>query len=75
MIKWEQMVFMGNPEYGTELHPIDFEKFAESCGGIGFTVTEPGQLKLALKAALDSGHPCIVQVAVDPYHRCRQKLK
>src|SRR5262249_47543681 len=21
MIKWEQMVFLGNPEYGVELHP------------------------------------------------------
>ena len=24
MIKWEQMVFLGNPEYGCELQPIDF---------------------------------------------------
>ena len=23
-IKWEQMVFLGNPEYGCELQPIDF---------------------------------------------------
>ena len=23
-IKWEQMVFLGNPEYGVDLHPIDF---------------------------------------------------
>jgi thiamine pyrophosphate-dependent acetolactate synthase large subunit-like protein len=27
-IKWEQMVFLGNPEYGCELHPIDFVAFA-----------------------------------------------
>ncbi len=32
-IKWEQMVFLGNPEYGVELQPIDFAKFAEACGG------------------------------------------
>ena len=32
-IKWEQMVFLGNPEYGCELEPIDFVKFAEACGG------------------------------------------
>ncbi|MBV8269960.1 MAG: thiamine pyrophosphate-requiring protein, partial [Planctomycetaceae bacterium] len=32
-IKWEQMVFLGNPEYGVELQPIDFVKFAEACGG------------------------------------------
>ena len=24
MIKWEQMVFLGNPEYGVDLSPIDF---------------------------------------------------
>jgi thiamine pyrophosphate-dependent acetolactate synthase large subunit-like protein len=35
-IKWEQMVFLGNPEYGVELQPIDFVKFAEACGGVGF---------------------------------------
>ncbi|HYO49673.1 MAG TPA: thiamine pyrophosphate-binding protein, partial [Chloroflexia bacterium] len=35
MIKWEQMVFLGNPEYGVELSPIDFVKFAEACGGRG----------------------------------------
>jgi len=27
-IKWEQMVFLGNPEYGVELAPIDFVKVA-----------------------------------------------
>src|SRR5438552_3731586 len=31
MIKWEQMVFLGNPEYGVELQPIDFVTFAEAC--------------------------------------------
>jgi len=26
-IKWEQMVFLGNPEYGVDLQPIDFASF------------------------------------------------
>jgi thiamine pyrophosphate-dependent acetolactate synthase large subunit-like protein len=30
MIKWEQMVFLGNPEYGCELQPIDFAAFARA---------------------------------------------
>src|SRR5205807_7311667 len=42
-IKWEQMVFLGNPEYGCELQPIDFAAFARACGGTGFTITEPGE--------------------------------
>jgi pyruvate dehydrogenase (quinone) len=39
-IKWEQMVFLGNPEFGVQLHPINFAEFAHACGGIGFTVEE-----------------------------------
>jgi pyruvate dehydrogenase (quinone) len=31
-IKWEQMVFLGNPEYGCDLQPIDFAAFARACG-------------------------------------------
>ncbi|HET7340953.1 MAG TPA: thiamine pyrophosphate-dependent enzyme [Methylomirabilota bacterium] len=34
-IKWEQMVFLGNPEFGVDLHPIDFAAFARACGGTG----------------------------------------
>jgi pyruvate dehydrogenase (quinone) len=30
MIKWEQMVFLGNPEYGCDLQPIDFAAFARA---------------------------------------------
>jgi pyruvate dehydrogenase (quinone)/pyruvate oxidase len=34
-IRWEQMVMLGNPEYGVELQPIDFAMFARSCGAVG----------------------------------------
>src|SRR5262249_60077147 len=51
-IKWEQMVFLGNPEYGCDLHPIGFAKFAEACGGAGFTVEDPAQCGGALEQAL-----------------------
>src|SRR5258706_14351569 len=40
-IKWEQMVFLGNPEYGCDLQPIDFAAFARACGGGGFTDQKP----------------------------------
>ena len=43
MIKWEQMVFLGNPEYGCDLHPIDFAAFARACGGHGFSVDDPAK--------------------------------
>jgi pyruvate dehydrogenase (quinone) len=31
-IKWEQMVFLGNPEYECELQPIDFAAVARGFG-------------------------------------------
>jgi pyruvate dehydrogenase (quinone)/pyruvate oxidase len=67
MIKWEQMVFLGNPEYGVELHPIDFVKFAEACGGVGFRCEEPKEVRGALEAALKSKRPALVEAIVDPF--------
>lgn len=66
-IKWEQIVFLGNPEYGCDLHPIDFAKVAEACGGVGFTVEDPEQIKPTLEMALASGKPCVVEVVVDQF--------
>src|ERR671923_180507 len=31
-IKWEQIVFLGNPEYGCDLYNPDFARFADVCG-------------------------------------------
>jgi pyruvate dehydrogenase (quinone) len=66
-IKWEQLVFLGNPEFGCELQPIDFAKFAEACGGVGITVDNSGSLKPTLEIALGLGRPVLVEVPVDPY--------
>jgi pyruvate dehydrogenase (quinone) len=52
MIKWEQMVFLGNPEYGCELQPIDFAAFARACGGEGFTIEDPATCGDILDQAL-----------------------
>jgi pyruvate dehydrogenase (quinone) len=81
MIKWEQMVFLGNPEYGCELQPIDFVKFAEACGASGFRCDKPAEvrptLETALRQALESGKPTVVEAVVDPFeppHPARVKL-
>jgi pyruvate dehydrogenase (quinone) len=67
MIKWEQMVFLGNPEYGCELQPIDFAAFARACGGTGFTVDDPQQCGVILDQAFAVDGPVIVEAVVDPY--------
>ncbi len=66
-IKWEQMVFLGNPEYEVELYPIDFVKFAEACGGVGFRCERPEEVRPALQAAFSSNKPAIVEAVVDPF--------
>jgi pyruvate dehydrogenase (quinone)/pyruvate oxidase len=66
-IKWEQMVFLGNPEFGCELQPIDFAAFAWACGGTGFSVEEPGECGRVLDEALSVKGPVIVEAVVDPY--------
>ncbi|HEV2116269.1 MAG TPA: thiamine pyrophosphate-dependent enzyme [Terriglobales bacterium] len=65
-IKWEQMVFLGNPEYGVQLHPIDFAEFAHACGGVGFTVNDPKECGDVIDQFLSAPGPAILQAIVDP---------
>jgi len=66
-IRWEQMVFLGNPEYGVELQPIDFAAFARACGGSGFTIEDPADCGKMLDQALATPGPVIVEAVVDPF--------
>src|SRR5205809_1830981 len=66
-IKWEQMVFLGNPEYGCELNPIDFAAFARACGGAGFTIEDPKECGQVLDEALAVKGPVVVEAVVDPF--------
>ena len=67
MIRWEQMAFLGNPEFGVEFTPIDYAKFADACGGKGYTLREPDQVKPVLNEAMNDNKPTIVEVYVDPF--------
>ena len=66
MIKWEQLAFEGNPQYGVELQPIDFAAFAQSCGAAGLTVDEPHQVRPVLSQAFAMQGPVVVQAVIDP---------
>jgi pyruvate dehydrogenase (quinone)/pyruvate oxidase len=67
MIKWEQMVFLGNPEYGVGLAPIDFVKFAEACGAVGFRCERPEDARPAIDAMMRADGPALVEAVVDPF--------
>ena len=66
-IKWEQMVFLGNPEYGCDLEPIDFAAFARACGAQGFTIEDPAECGAILDQALATPGPVVVDAIVDPF--------
>jgi pyruvate dehydrogenase (quinone)/pyruvate oxidase len=67
MIRWEQMAFLGNPEYGVEFTPIDYAKFAEACGGKGYVLREPVEVKPIIRKAFKEKKPTIVEAYVDPF--------
>jgi pyruvate dehydrogenase (quinone) len=66
-IKWEQMIFLGNPEYQVALQPIDFVKVAEACGAVGFRCEKPDEVRPALEAAFASRKPALIEATVDPF--------
>jgi pyruvate dehydrogenase (quinone) len=68
-IKWEQMVFLGNPEFGVDLQPIDFVKFAEACGAAGFRIDDPKDCGAILDRALAANvsGPVVIEAVVDPF--------
>src|ERR1051325_2283092 len=67
MIKWEQMVFLGNPEFACDSQPIDFAAFARACGGIGLTVDDPKLCGAVVEKALSTPGPVLVEAVVDPF--------
>jgi thiamine pyrophosphate-dependent acetolactate synthase large subunit-like protein len=67
MIKWEQIVLLGNPEFGTSLEPnIDFAAFARACGANGFTIENPKHCGDIVEEAFRTPGPAVVEAIVDP---------
>ena len=68
MIRWEQMGFLGNPEFGVEFTGIDWVKFAEACGGKGYAIKEPNEVKSKMHQAMkEERKPTIIEAYVDPF--------
>jgi pyruvate dehydrogenase (quinone)/pyruvate oxidase len=67
MIKWEQMVFLGNPEFGCELQPIDFVAAARACGVRAFHIEEAVECGRVMDEALALPGPVLIEAVVDPH--------
>ncbi|MGK9164870.1 pyruvate oxidase [Inquilinus limosus] len=66
-IKWEQMVFLGNPEYACDLQPVDFAAVARGFGIPGWTVDDPARCGEVLRQAMAAPGPALVEAVVDPH--------
>jgi len=65
-IKWEQIVFLGNPEYGVELQPADFAGWARAAGAQGFCVENPAEIEDVMREFLNVPGPAVLEAVVDP---------
>ncbi|PRX10101.1 UNVERIFIED_ORG: pyruvate oxidase [Martelella mediterranea] len=66
-IKWEQMVFLGNPEYECDLQPVDFEMIARGFGVDGYRIEKPKDCGPLLEQALSAPRSAVVEAVVDPH--------
>jgi pyruvate dehydrogenase (quinone)/pyruvate oxidase len=66
-IKWEQMVFLGNPEFGCELEPIEFTDVAKGCGLDTIRIDDSAKCGEQLREALSRPGPCLIEAVVDPF--------
>jgi acetolactate synthase-1/2/3 large subunit len=61
----ERIQFQGKFVSSKFSRPIDVARLAESLGALAYTVEEPGQLAGALRDALKSGRPAVIDARVD----------
>jgi len=65
-IKWEQLMFLGNPEYECALQPIDFAAVAQGFGIHGLRATHEQDLAAGLDALFATPGPALLEALVDP---------
>jgi acetolactate synthase I/II/III large subunit len=65
MIKGGQKLVYQERYCGVDLSDVRYDKLAESLGCYGERVTKPAQIKPALKRAVNSGLPAVLDVVVD----------
>jgi pyruvate dehydrogenase (quinone) len=66
-IKWEQMVFLGNPEYGVELYPADFSMIARGAGIEAIHIDDPKSCGAQLDSVINRPEPVLIEAVVDEF--------
>jgi pyruvate dehydrogenase (quinone) len=66
-IKWEQMVFLGNPEYACDLYPADFVTIARGAGIDAIQIDDPATCGMQLERVLSRPGPLLIEAVVDQF--------
>lgn len=66
-IKWEQMVFLGNPEYACDLYPADFVAIAHGAGLSAVHIDDAKECGNQLDSALNQAGPVLIEAVVDEF--------
>jgi len=66
-IKWEQMVFLGNPEYACDLYPADFVTIARGAGIDAIRIDDQAMCGAQLDSVADRPGPVLIEAVVDPF--------
>ena len=65
MVKLEMLV-NGLPDYGTDVHDVNYAEVASAIGFHGERVTKPSRLRGALQEAFAYNGPALIEVMTDP---------
>ncbi len=63
--QWQELFFERRYSATIIEESVDFVKLAEAYGALGLRVKEPEDVKAALKEAVDSGRPCVIDFIVE----------
>ncbi len=66
-IKWEQMVFLGNPEYACDLYPADFVAIARGAGIDAIKIDDAASCGAQLDTVLTRREPVLIEAIVDQF--------
>ncbi|HLJ79268.1 MAG TPA: thiamine pyrophosphate-dependent enzyme [Acidobacteriaceae bacterium] len=66
-IKWEQMVFLGNPEFACDLYPADFVAIARGAGIAAMQISEASECAKQLDTVMRTQTPMLVEAVVDQF--------
>jgi pyruvate dehydrogenase (quinone)/pyruvate oxidase len=66
-IKWEQMVFLGNPEYACDLYPADFVTIARGAGIEAIQIDDPARCGTQLDSVLSRPGAALIEAVVDQF--------